>query len=164
MQNAISIDLEDWFCVHNLSGAIRRQDWDSCELRVRESTNRLTALFDRHSTKATFFVLGWIAEKIPELIKEIEERGHEIAVHGYNHLLLTEISPRSLTKISPEDLRRFGNVGLELARWDFGRRRLRWSIPQRNGLYLSSRNINSSMILQCFRSGFILTTGWLKPH
>ncbi len=49
-------------------------------------------LFDKHNTKATFFVLGWIAERLPELIREIEGKGHEIAVHGYNHLLLTEIT------------------------------------------------------------------------
>jgi polysaccharide deacetylase family protein (PEP-CTERM system associated) len=94
MQNAISIDLEDWFCVHNLSAAIRKEDWDACELRVLQSTNRLISLFDRHETRATFFVLGWVAERLPDLIREIEARGHEIAVHGYNHLLLTEISPQ----------------------------------------------------------------------
>lgn len=94
MQNAISIDLEDWFCVHNLSAAIRKEDWDECELRVLQSTNRLLSLFDRHETRATFFVLGWVAERLPDLIREIEARGHEIAVHGYNHLLLTEISPQ----------------------------------------------------------------------
>jgi polysaccharide deacetylase family protein (PEP-CTERM system associated) len=102
MKNAISIDLEDWFCVRNLSSAIRREDWASCELRVRESTRRLIDLFHRHNTKGTFFVLGWVAERIPELIKELEDRGHEIAVHGYNHLLLTEISPEEFD----EDLAR----------------------------------------------------------
>lgn len=93
IKNAISIDLEDWFCVHNLSKAIRRDDWDSCELRVHDSTRRLIELFDRYNTKATFFVLGWVAERIPELVKELDDLGHEIAVHGYDHLLLTEISP-----------------------------------------------------------------------
>jgi polysaccharide deacetylase family protein (PEP-CTERM system associated) len=92
MKNAISIDLEDWFCVHNLSGAIKKADWVNCELRVGESTDRLLRLFDKFQTRATFFVLGWIAERIPALIREVEDRGHEIAVHGYNHLLLTEIS------------------------------------------------------------------------
>lgn len=94
MLNAISIDLEDWFCVHNLSAAIRKEDWDKCELRVLQSTNRLLSLFDKHETRATFFVLGWVAERLPDLIRELEARGHEIAVHGYNHLLLTEISPQ----------------------------------------------------------------------
>lgn len=93
IKNAISIDLEDWFCVHNLSRAIPRDEWDSCELRVHESTRRLIDLFHRYNTKATFFVLGWVAERIPELVKELDDRGHEIAVHGYDHLLLTEISP-----------------------------------------------------------------------
>lgn len=94
MKNAISIDLEDWFCVHNLSGVIKKEGWDECELRVRESTERILALFNKHNVRATFFVLGWVAERIPELIKELETQGHEIAVHGYNHLLLTEISPQ----------------------------------------------------------------------
>lgn len=102
MKNAISVDLEDWFCVHNLQGVIRREDWDSCELRVGESTRRLIALFDKHQTKATFFVLGWVAKRLPELIKELEDRGHEIAIHGYNHLLLTEITPSEFD----EDLER----------------------------------------------------------
>lgn len=92
IRNAMSIDLEDWFCVNNLSHVIKREDWDSCELRVYASTKRVLKLFDKHQTKATFFVLGWIAERLPELIREIEGKGHEIAVHGYNHLLLTEIT------------------------------------------------------------------------
>ena len=102
MKNAISIDLEDWFCVNNLSGVIHREQWDTCELRVQDSTRRLIELFDRHNTKATFFVLGWVADRIPALIKELDDRGHEIGVHGYNHLLLTEISPEEFD----EDLAR----------------------------------------------------------
>ena len=93
IKNAISIDLEDWFCVHNLSHIIKREDWDKCELRVYESTKRVMSLLDKHQTKATFFVLGWVATRLPELIRELEEQGHEIAVHGYDHLLLTEITP-----------------------------------------------------------------------
>lgn len=94
MKNAISIDLEDWFCVHNLAGVIKLQDWDNCELRVRESTERLLSLFEQHQTRATFFVLGWVAERLPDLIRKVEAQGHEIGVHGYNHLLLTEITPQ----------------------------------------------------------------------
>ncbi len=94
MKNAISIDLEDWFCVHNLIGIIKPSDWDSCELRVRASTERILRILEEKHTRATFFVLGWIAKRLPDLILELEARGHEIAVHGYNHLLLTEISPQ----------------------------------------------------------------------
>jgi len=93
MKNALSIDLEDWFCVHNLAGAIKRDDWDKCDLRVRNNTTRILNLLDEKQVKATFFVLGWVAERAPDLIQEVERRGHEIAVHGYNHLLLTEITP-----------------------------------------------------------------------
>ncbi|MFN2532270.1 MAG: XrtA system polysaccharide deacetylase [Pyrinomonadaceae bacterium] len=98
LKNALSIDLEDWFCVHNLSAAIHRDDWDSCELRVRENTEKILTLLERHRTKATFFVLGWIAERVPDLIREVEQKGHEIGVHGYNHLLLTEITPDEFDK------------------------------------------------------------------
>lgn len=94
MMNAMSIDLEDWFCVHNLSQVIKQKDWDNCELRVVESTHRILTLLDKHQTRATFFVLGWVAQRLPELVRDIEARGHDIAVHGYNHLLLTELTPR----------------------------------------------------------------------
>jgi polysaccharide deacetylase family protein (PEP-CTERM system associated) len=100
--NALSIDLEDWFCVNNFSGIIDRADWDDCELRVEASAGRVLALLDRHGTRATFFVLGWIADRLPGLVREIERRGHEIATHGYGHRLLTEISPQDFE----EDLRR----------------------------------------------------------
>src|SRR4029450_5325679 len=113
MLNAISIDLEDWFCVHNLSGAIRREDWDTCELRVRDSTRRLIELFDRHNTRATFFVLGWVAERIPEVIRELEDRGHEIAAHGYNHLLLTEISPEEFDQDLARALEAISGCGIK---------------------------------------------------
>ena len=93
MKNALSIDLEDWFCVHNLAGAIKRDDWDKCDQRVRNSTMRILDLLDQQKVRATFFVLGWVADRAPDLIREVENRGHEIGVHGYNHLLLTEITP-----------------------------------------------------------------------
>jgi polysaccharide deacetylase family protein (PEP-CTERM system associated) len=91
MKNALSIDLEDWFCAHNLGIGIN--NWESCELRVSPNTLRILDLLDQHQTRATFFVLGWIAERVPELVQEIERRGHEIATHGYSHALLTETTP-----------------------------------------------------------------------
>ena len=89
--NAISIDLEDWFCAYNLRIDIK--DWAQCELRVEENTNRILKILDNHKVKATFFVLGWIAERVPELVREIEKQGHEIATHGYSHRLITNMSP-----------------------------------------------------------------------
>jgi polysaccharide deacetylase family protein (PEP-CTERM system associated) len=91
--NVMSIDLEDWFCVYNLNGIIPRDDWPRCDYRVERSTGKLLDLFARHGVEATFFVLGWVAERSPDLIREIERRGHEIATHGYFHRLLTQMTP-----------------------------------------------------------------------
>ncbi|MCK4334407.1 DUF3473 domain-containing protein [candidate division WOR-3 bacterium] len=102
MKNALSIDLEDWFCVYNLRGVVEKQDWNKQELRIGRSTRLILKLLSEHHTKATFFVLGWIAEQVPELIGEIEGHGHEIATHGYSHTLLTEMTPQSFE----EDLKR----------------------------------------------------------
>src|SRR5688572_25165793 len=93
MKNVMSIDVEDWFCVYNLSRHIRYTDWDSCESRVERNTLRLLNLFGRHKVEATFFVLGWVAERFPDLVKEIERQGHEVASHGYSHRLLTLMTP-----------------------------------------------------------------------
>jgi polysaccharide deacetylase family protein (PEP-CTERM system associated) len=87
----MSIDLEDWFCVQNLNGIIRREDWERCESRVERSTLQLLDLFSRHNVSATFFVLGWVAERYPDLVREVEARGHEIASHGYSHKLITHM-------------------------------------------------------------------------
>ena len=89
----MSIDLEDWFCVSNFRHVIQPGEWDSCELRVEASTGRALDLLDRHGAKATFFVLGWVADRLPGLIREIEHRGHEIASHGYGHEMLTSLTP-----------------------------------------------------------------------
>ena len=93
MQNVMSIDLEDWFCVYNLSRLIPYADWDRCESRVERNTLRLLALFAKYRVQATFFVLGWVAERFPDLVKEVERAGHEIASHGYAHRLLTLMNP-----------------------------------------------------------------------
>jgi polysaccharide deacetylase family protein (PEP-CTERM system associated) len=89
----MSVDVEDWFCVYNLSRLISYADWDKCESRVERNTRRLLDLFRGHRVEATFFVLGWVAERFPDLVREIERAGHEIASHGYSHRLLTFMSP-----------------------------------------------------------------------
>jgi polysaccharide deacetylase family protein (PEP-CTERM system associated) len=93
MKNVMSVDVEDWFCVYNLSRLIPFADWDRCESRVERSTLRLLDLFRRHRVEATFFVLGWVAERFADLVREIERQGHEIATHGYSHRLLTFMQP-----------------------------------------------------------------------
>jgi polysaccharide deacetylase family protein (PEP-CTERM system associated) len=98
MKNALSIDLEDWFCANNLCNVIPKEKWDEQELRVVHNTKRLLDLFEKYNIKATFFVLGWIAERVPYLITQIEELGHEIATHGYSHSLITEVTPELFDK------------------------------------------------------------------
>jgi polysaccharide deacetylase family protein (PEP-CTERM system associated) len=91
--NAMSVDVEDYFHVAALSEAIARDDWDSMNSRVDANTRRLLDLFDRSRTSATFFVLGWVAERHPALVREISDRGHEVACHGYSHKLVYQQSP-----------------------------------------------------------------------
>ena len=89
-----TVDLEDWFQVENLKEVIKSDTWDSYELRVINNTKVLLDLFDEYAIKCTFFVLGWIAEKVPSLIKEIHEKKHEIASHGYAHKLIPMQTPK----------------------------------------------------------------------
>ena len=82
----MSVDLEDYFCDLPFS------KWNSYESRIEETTNTLLELFDKYNVTATFFSLGYIAEKFPHLIEKICSSGHEIASHGYSHLDLRKIS------------------------------------------------------------------------
>lgn len=93
MKNALSIDLEEWFCGHILTQGLKRKDWNTQELRVIDNTKRLLKILSKHKTRATFFVLGWLAERTPELIREVADHGHEIASHGYSHISLTGMTP-----------------------------------------------------------------------
>ena len=93
IKNALTIDVEDYFHVAALSEAIKVDDWSSMEYRVEANTDRLLALFDEHRTKATFFILGWVAERSPALVKRIADHGHEIACHGYSHQLVYNQTP-----------------------------------------------------------------------
>lgn len=88
MINALTVDVEDYFHVAAFADKISPTTWHKYERRVVGNTTRLLDLFDNHSTKATFFVLGLVAEKDPELILEISRRGHEVACHGYSHQLI----------------------------------------------------------------------------
>jgi polysaccharide deacetylase family protein (PEP-CTERM system associated) len=89
---AMSIDVEDWFQVENLKGVVARDTWDERELRVERNTDRMLEQMDAHGVKCTCFILGWVAEKCPALIKRIADAGHEIASHGYGHDLIYSLS------------------------------------------------------------------------
>ena len=85
MLNALSIDVEDYYHVGAFELVIRPEDWDRYESRVERNTLRILDLLDTHKTKATFFVLGWVAERYPHLVGAIQGGGHEVASHGYAH-------------------------------------------------------------------------------
>lgn len=84
----MSVDVEDWFQVENLKPVIPRASWDARERRVERNTMRILDLLDEQEVKGTFFILGWVAERHPGLIRRIADAGHEIACHGYGHDLL----------------------------------------------------------------------------
>lgn len=85
MRNALSVDVEDWFQVGAFERVIARADWECLPRRVEANTDRVLALFDEAGVEATFFTLGWVAERHPALIRRIAGAGHEIASHGYDH-------------------------------------------------------------------------------
>lgn len=93
MINALSVDVEDYFHVTAFEKCLDRSQWDGCPLRVGDNTARILDLFDEYRVTATFFVLGWVARRLPALVREIWRRGHEVACHGYGHELVYVIGP-----------------------------------------------------------------------
>jgi polysaccharide deacetylase family protein (PEP-CTERM system associated) len=93
VRNALSVDIEDWFQVGAFETVIDRDSWDSRECRVEKNTDNVLALFDDANVKGTFFTLGWVAERYPELIRRIVDAGHEIASHGYGHDRVFNFTP-----------------------------------------------------------------------
>jgi polysaccharide deacetylase family protein (PEP-CTERM system associated) len=91
--NALTVDVEDYFHVSAFASAIDRKDWDGIPLRVVDNTQRLLQLFSDAQVTATFFVLGWVAEREPGLVREIAASGHEVACHGYSHQLVYKQEP-----------------------------------------------------------------------
>jgi polysaccharide deacetylase family protein (PEP-CTERM system associated) len=91
--NALTVDVEDYFHVAALAPSIPRDGWDGRESRVVANTRKLLAKFEQFDVRGTFFVLGWVAERHPQLVREIAARGHEIACHGFSHRLVYEQAP-----------------------------------------------------------------------
>jgi polysaccharide deacetylase family protein (PEP-CTERM system associated) len=83
--NALTIDVEDYFQVSAFAPYIARSEWDTRECRVERNVERILSMLEAHDTQATFFTLGWIAERHPQLVRRIASQGHEVASHGYGH-------------------------------------------------------------------------------
>ncbi|HEX4629253.1 MAG TPA: polysaccharide deacetylase family protein [Gemmatimonadales bacterium] len=95
LTHVLSIDVEDWFQVENYAQAIPREQWPRCELRVADNVRRLLDLLGAADVRATFFVLGWLAARLPDLVRDIALAGHEIASHGWSHAPIWTLSERA---------------------------------------------------------------------
>src|SRR4051794_26914140 len=93
MRNALTFDVEDYFHVHAFEDVISRDTWAEIPSRIVENTRLILQLLREHNTKATFFILGWVAERHPEIVREIAAEGHELASHGYAHESVYKLSP-----------------------------------------------------------------------
>jgi len=91
--NGLSVDIEDWFQVGAFERIVRREDWDTLQPRVERNSDAVLALFARHGVYATFFTLGWVAERYPDLIRRIAAAGHEVASHGWDHVRVFTMTP-----------------------------------------------------------------------
>ena len=93
IRNALTVDVEDYFQVSAFADNIEQHEWDEHPLRVENNTYKLLDLFDEYQVKATFFTLGWVAERKRDMVMEIARRGHEVACHGYSHQLVYNQTP-----------------------------------------------------------------------
>ena len=101
-QNALTVDVEDYFQVEAFAGVIDRGDWDALPRRVVRNTDRLLDILAASGVSGTFFMLGWVAERHPELVRRIVAEGHELASHGSDHYRLDQQSPAEFR----DDIRR----------------------------------------------------------
>ena len=98
LTNALTIDVEDYFQVSAFAPYIRRSEWDSRECRVERNVGRILELLSQRDIKATFFTLGWVAERYPQLVRAIVAGGHELASHGYGHERASDLSRDAFTQ------------------------------------------------------------------
>jgi polysaccharide deacetylase family protein (PEP-CTERM system associated) len=96
--NGMSVDVEDYFQVSAMAPYISRDSWDSIACRVERNVDQLLKLFDERGSRSTFFMLGWVAERYPQVTRRIVAAGHELASHGYGHMRATDQKPRKFWK------------------------------------------------------------------
>ncbi|HZE11907.1 MAG TPA: XrtA system polysaccharide deacetylase [Burkholderiales bacterium] len=133
MKNAFTVDVEDYFQVEGFAKAIGRSSWEGCRTRVVESNSLLLDILARHKVRATFFVLGWVARKHPEIVRQIVASGHELASHGMSHRLVYTQTPEEFrretrdAKALLEDLAQRPVVGYRAATYSITSRSL-WAL------------------------------------
>ncbi|WOJ95060.1 DUF3473 domain-containing protein [Congregibacter variabilis] len=133
MLNAMTVDVEDYFQVSAMEGAVSRSSWDTTPLRVEHNVARILELFAKHDIKATFFTLGWIAERCPDMVRSIVASGHELASHGWEHQRVTQQTPQEFrtdvqrTKGFLEDLTGVAVNGYRAPSYSIGAKNL-WAL------------------------------------
>jgi polysaccharide deacetylase family protein (PEP-CTERM system associated) len=133
MLNALSFDVEDYFQVAALASAVDRSSWESTPRRVERNTQLLLEILASSNTRATFFFLGWVAEREPQLVRRIAAAGHEVACHGYSHRLVYEQTPAEFreetlhSKALLEDQAQVPVLGYRAASYSITRRSL-WAL------------------------------------
>ncbi len=98
LDGAFTVDVEDYFQVSAFEKRVSRANWDKYESRVGANTDHLLRILDKHQVRGTFFILGWIAERFPEVVKRIHAQGHELASHGYWHQLVYSLTPEEFAQ------------------------------------------------------------------
>ena len=128
--NAMTVDVEDYFHVAAFKDSIDVSEWDSMESRVESNVQRLLEIFDGLSVSATFFTLGWVAERFPGLVREIVGNGHELACHGYSHQLIYTQGPDQFREETVRAKKLLEDIaGVEVC----GYRAASYSITERSG-------------------------------
>jgi len=131
--NALTVDVEDYFQVSAFEDHISRDDWGRIPCRVERNMERILALFAQRGVKATFFTLGWIAERYPQIVSRIVAEGHELASHGWSHVRATEQNRKAFTadvtrtKGFLEDLSGVPVLGYRAASYSIGERNF-WAL------------------------------------
>ena len=147
MINAMSVDVEDYFHVSAFEDHIRREDWDRMPCRVEGNVERVLALFEQHGAKTTFFTLGWVAERYPQLVRDIVDAGHELASHGLSHVRVHHQNPTEFredvgrSKKLLEDIGGVSVKGYRAASYSIDKETL-WALDElENAGYLYSSSI-----------------------
>jgi polysaccharide deacetylase family protein (PEP-CTERM system associated) len=104
--NALTVDVEDYFQVQAFANVVRPEQWDHFPLRVESNTLRMLELFSQYKVRATFFVLGWVADRCPGLVRQIASAGHEVGCHGYSHKMIGQEDENTFR----EDIRRAKSI------------------------------------------------------
>ena len=149
MKNLLTVDVEDWYHICDIEHILPPSEWDRCESRVLGNVEKILTLFSRFKVKATFFVLGYVAERIPEAVRIIHREGHEVASHGFGHLQVYKqrgdefLSDLLRSKDLIEKIVGEGVIGYRAPEWSIckGKRNSFWALTllaQNGFLYDSS--------------------------